>query len=142
MPTITAELDGFVTSATERDRELRPESASEMRRDIEALEPSLPPARSLAGLVGDMPEIVTNAGETTEAVALLDTQTKTITRTIRTRRRRWRKTALVMLTVAALLAATWGVWTYAIPHRATIPPLTGVTVDDARAQLADLGFVV
>jgi beta-lactam-binding protein with PASTA domain len=142
VPSITAELDGFVTSATERDRELRPESASEMRRDIEALEPSLPPARSLAGLVGDMPEVVAGAGETTEAVAFLDTQTQTITRTIRTRRRRWRKTALVMLTLAALLAATWGVWTYAIPHRATIPSLSGGTVDDARSQLEQLGFVV
>jgi eukaryotic-like serine/threonine-protein kinase len=142
VPSITSELDGFVTSATERDREMRPESASEMRRDIEALEPSLPPARSLAGLVGDMPEIVADAGETTEAVALMNTQTQTITRTIRTRRRRWRRTALVMLTVAALLAAAWGVWTYAIPHRATIPSFAGVTVDDARAQLEHLGFTV
>ena len=33
-----AELDGFVTSATDRDRELRPESAVEMRRDIEAID--------------------------------------------------------------------------------------------------------
>ena len=138
----TAELDGFVISATERDREMRPESASEMRRDIEALEPSLPPARSLAGLVGDMPEVVTDAGEPTEAVALLDTQTQTITRTIRTRRRRWRRTALVMLTVVALLAATWGVWTYAIPHRATIPSLAGVSLDAAQAQLEQLGFAV
>jgi eukaryotic-like serine/threonine-protein kinase len=142
VPTISEELDGFVTSATERDRELRPESASEMRRDIETLEPSLPPARSLAGLVGDMPEVVTGAGETTEAVALADTTTKTITRTIRTRRRRWRRTALVMLTVVALLAAGWGVWTYAIPHRATVPPLSGATVSDAQAQLEALGFTV
>ncbi len=142
VPTIPAELDGFVTSATERDRELRPESASEMRRDIEALEPSLPPARSLAGLVGDMPEVVPEEGTTTEAVALADTTTKTITRTIRTRRRRWRRTALAMLTVVALVAAAWGIWTYAIPHRATIPPLTGATVDDARAQLESLGFTV
>ena len=146
VPSVPAELDGFVISATERDRELRPESAAEMRRDIEALEPALPPARSLAGLVGDMPEIVTGAGEATEAVALLDTQTQTqtqtITRTIRTRRRRWRKTALVLLTVAALIAATWGVWTYAIPHKATIPSAKGVTVDAYRTQLEALGFAV
>jgi serine/threonine-protein kinase len=142
VPTIPEELDGFVTSATERDRELRPESASEMRRDIEAIAPSLAPARSLSGLVGDMPEVVSEAGEATEAVPLADTTTKTITRTIRTRRRRWRRIALVILTVIALMAATWGVWTYAIPHTATIPPLTGVTVDDARAQLEALGFTV
>ena len=142
IPSITSELDGFVVSATERDRELRPESAQEMRRDIEAIAPSLPAARSLAGLVGDMPEIVADAGETTEALALLQTQTQTITRTIRTRRRRWRRTALVMLTVAALVAATWGVWTYAIPHRATVPSLAGATVDGARARLEGLGFAV
>ena len=41
--TIPAELDGFVASATDRDREMRPESATAMRSDIEAIVRSLPP---------------------------------------------------------------------------------------------------
>src|SRR4051812_13817402 len=42
---IPAEIDAFVASATERDRELRPESAGEMRRDLEDILRELPPAR-------------------------------------------------------------------------------------------------
>ena len=140
---IPAELDGFVASATERDRELRPESADEMRRDLEAIEPSLSPARSLASLVADMPEVVADDGERTQAVALAaPTQTQTITRTVRTRRRRWRRVAGTVLLVAALAAAAWGVWTYVVPHHATIPPLHGASVVQARSQLVNLGFVV
>ena len=48
VPSIPADLDGFVVSATDRDRELRPESAIAMRSDIEAITPTLPAARPLA----------------------------------------------------------------------------------------------
>jgi len=142
VPSIPAELDGFVASATERDRELRPESADEMRRDLEAIEPSLPGARSLASLVGDMPEVVVADGEDTEAVAIADTTTQTITRSVRTRRRRWRRAAELLLLVAALVAAAWGVWTYLVPHHATVPPVAGATVADAKSRLIHLGFTV
>ena len=47
VPTIPADLDGFVVSATDRDRELRPESATVMRHDLEALAPELPAAKRL-----------------------------------------------------------------------------------------------
>src|SRR5436190_5847308 len=60
---IPPELDAFVASATDRDRELRPESAAEMRRDIEAIAASLPAARSLAALVGDLPEVADQTEE-------------------------------------------------------------------------------
>ena len=42
VPSIPAELDGFVASATDRDREMRPESAAAMRGDLEAIAPALP----------------------------------------------------------------------------------------------------
>ncbi len=45
---VPKELDGFVLSATDRDRELRPESAVEMRRDLESIASGLP-GRPLAG---------------------------------------------------------------------------------------------
>jgi beta-lactam-binding protein with PASTA domain len=143
VPSLPEDLNGFVTSATERDRELRPESAEAMRLDVEAIEPTLAPARSLASLVGDMPEVLDEDGNVTEAVAVATaTATQTITRTVRTRRRRWRKVVVVVVALVALAATAWGLWTYAIPHRATVPPLAGITVDEARIQLLDLGFAV
>ena len=143
VPALPEDLDGFVASATERDRELRPESASAMRRDIEAIEPELAPARSLAGLVDDMPEIVDDDGNATESVAVAaPTATQTITRTVRMRRRRWRTWLGVGLAVVALAACAWGIWTYVVPHKAPVPDVTGATVDQARSQLADAGFVV
>ncbi len=143
LASVPEDLDGFVASATERDRELRPESAGAMRLDIEAIAPALPAARSLAALVGDMPEVLDDDGNVTEAVAVATaTATQTITRTVRTRRRRWRRGLAVVLAVVALAATAWTVWTYAIPHKATVPPLVGATVNDARSQLVDLGFAV
>jgi eukaryotic-like serine/threonine-protein kinase len=142
VPAVPEELDGFVASATERERELRPESAEAMRLDLEAIEGSLPSARSLAAIVADMPEIVEEAGEATAAVAMQPTETQTITRTVRTRRRRWRRWLGAALALLAISAAAWGLWTYVLPHSATVPPLVGRTVNQARSQLVDLGFVV
>ena len=144
VPSIPVELDGFVTSATDRDRELRPESAAEMRRDIEALEPTLPAARSLAALIDDMPEVTAGDedGERTEAVAIAGTQTQTIPRVERGRRRRWKRVVVAVLVVAALAASAWGAWTYVVPHEAVVPPTGGLTVQQMSAQLTDLGFVV
>ena len=39
---VPTELDGFVASATDRDREMRPESALAMHHDLDAIAPSLP----------------------------------------------------------------------------------------------------
>ena len=144
VPSISAELDGFVTSATDRDRELRPESAAEMRRDIEAIEGSLTAARTLAALIDDMSEIAPGDedGERTEAVAIAGTQTQTIPRVERGRRRRWKRVVTAVLIVAALAASAWGAWTYVVPHQAVVPPTGGLTVQQMSARLTDLGFVV
>jgi len=143
---IGSELDGFVASATDRDREMRPESADEMRRDLEAIAPSLPSARSLASLVADVPEItgVEVDAERTQDVAIpAPTRTQTMTRSgRRTRRRRWRRVAGVVALVAALAAGVWGLWTYVVPHHATVPPLRGAPVASARNQLIQEGFQV
>jgi serine/threonine protein kinase/beta-lactam-binding protein with PASTA domain len=151
VPSIPAELDGFVASATDRDREMRPESAIAMRHDLEAIVPSLPPASALRSIVDDAPDApLPDDGATTDLVVLgdlaptseLDTTTATIARVERGTRRRWRRRLGVVALVAAIAASAWGVWTYLVPHRADVPTVAGVPIEAARDQLAGLGFTV
>jgi serine/threonine-protein kinase len=138
---VPTELDGFVLSATDRDRELRPESAVEMRRDLESIASGLPAARSLAAVVSDLPE-VSGEGSVTERVPLVASTTQTIPRAERTKRRRARRFTGILLLLIALAASAWGAWTYLIPHHADVPPLIGTPVDEAKATLIDQGFNV
>jgi beta-lactam-binding protein with PASTA domain len=133
------DLDGFVASATDRDRELRPESARAMRMDVETIARGLPGARSLASLVQDLPEVTGDADDTA-VVRMI--QTETIPRVERAKRRRFRRVALWVLAIALVATAAWGAWAYLLPKTAIVPGLTGRTVDAARAQLADLGLSV
>jgi beta-lactam-binding protein with PASTA domain len=152
VPSIPAELDGFVASATDRDREMRPESAVAMRHDLEAIVPTLPTARALASIVDDVPgdAPLPDDGATTDVVVLgdlaptseLDTTTATIARVERGTRRRWRRRLGIVALVAAIAASAWGVWTYLVPHRADVPAVAGMPIEAARDQLADLGFTV
>ena len=73
LPDLPPELDGFVAAATDRDRELRPESADVMRMDLDVLSHQLPPARKLSALVHEIPSVTVEAGETTEVGVHLDT---------------------------------------------------------------------
>ena len=136
------ELDGFVASATDRDRELRPESADAMRMDLDAIAYQLPPARHLSSLVQEIPDLMVEGGETTEVGVRLDTGS--IPRMERhRRRRRVIKRFLGALALLALLsAAGWGTWTYAIPHTAVVPAVRGETVQQAQDRLTSLGFTV
>ena len=139
VPSLPADLDAFVASATERDRELRPESATEMRRDLERLAPGLPPARTLASLVGDVPEIVEDDEPDPDVQRAT---TVTIPRVERSRKRRGRRIFGIVIAVVAIAAAAWGAWTYLVPHHVTVPSLAGRSVDQARAQLTADGFTV
>jgi beta-lactam-binding protein with PASTA domain len=139
---VPPELDGFVLSATDRDRELRPESATEMRRDLESIANGLSPARSVAAVVGDLPEVSLDGGGVTERIAALAATTQTIPRAERTRRRRWRRASGIALLLLALMATAWGAWTYVIPHHADVPQLVGQPMDEAKSRLQDMGFTV
>jgi eukaryotic-like serine/threonine-protein kinase len=152
VPSIPHDLDGFVASATDRDRELRPESATAMLADIGTIAAALPPARPLAAIVDDMPTVAPPSEAhilPTGVVSLpdaeageLDTTTKTIPRAERSRSKRWRRRLGVLLLVASVCAAAWGLWTYVIPHHADVPQLSGATVSQAQTRLSDLGFAV
>jgi serine/threonine-protein kinase len=133
------DLDGFVASATDRDREMRPESARTMRMDLETIARSLPGARSLSSLVEDLPEVRGDADDTA-VVRMIETET--IPRVERTKRRRFRKALAALLVVATVATAAWGAWAYLLPKTAIVPPLTGETIEDARAALGELGLSV
>ncbi len=136
---ITPDLDGFVASATDPDREMRPESAAAMRVDLDSIAKSLPAARGLGALVGDLPEVA-STGETTETIAA--TVTRTIPRTERLRPRRLRTIARLLLALLIVAGAAWGVWTYVVPHTTTVPTVYGFSVDDASSTLDAVGLMV
>ena len=142
VPELPAELDGFVAAATDRDRELRPESADVMRMDLDAIAHQLPAARGLAGLVDEIPPITVEGGETTEVGVRLETAAVPRMERRRRRRRILKRAVAAILLVALLAGAAWGTWTYAIPHTARVPALRGDPVDDAVTRLHALGFEV
>jgi eukaryotic-like serine/threonine-protein kinase len=142
LPDLPAELDGFVAAATDRDRELRPESADVMRMDLDAISHQLAPARRLVSLVRDLPSLTIEEGETTEVGVRLETASIPRMERHRRRRRLAKRFLGAVVVVAMLTAAAWGTWTYAIPHTAVIPTLIGEPTDDAVDRLTALGFEV
>ena len=138
---IPTDVDAFVASATERDRELRPESAAEMRRDLESIARELPPARSLEDLVADATPVVSLPSAAGDDEPEAATTTVTI-RAERGKRRRLRRFLGTVLVLAALAAAAWGAWSYLLPHSTAVPGFANTSVEDARARLESDGFVV
>jgi beta-lactam-binding protein with PASTA domain len=142
VPELAPELDGFVASATDRDRELRPESADAMRMDLDEIAYQVPTAAKLSALVQELPEITVEGGETTEVRMPLETASIP---QMERHQRRWRRIKRFVgaaLVLALTTAAAWGTWTYAIPHVAVIPPLVGQPVAQATDRLEELGFLV
>jgi len=137
-PEVGADLDGFVASATDPNRELRPESAAEMRIDLASFAGSLPRAPSLGALVSDLPEVEQPVAAATAAA----TVTETIPRLQRAQRRRWRRWAAALVVVALVAGAAYGAWAYVIPHTHPVPPIVGASMDEATARLGALGFTV
>jgi serine/threonine-protein kinase len=140
-PAVPKGLDGWVASMTEKNRELRPESAGEARRDLEEERRSLPPASDVGTLV---PEITVHPIAPDPGRA----ETVTIPRSHgrrRSRRRplRWILGVLAFLVaLGALGAAGWGAWTYLIPHRVQVPSVSGLSVEDAQSRLRAAGLGV
>ena len=134
--TVPKGLDGWVGSMTEKDRELRPESATEARRDLAAEAATFPAAPPIQQLVRDVrpssqprdpgraPTVVIPRGRATG----------------RRRRGGWLLGSL--LGVVALAAAAWGGWTYLIPHNVDVPRVLGLPVAVATARLADADLEV
>jgi beta-lactam-binding protein with PASTA domain len=129
-------LDGWVASMTEKQRELRPESAAEARRDLLDEATSLPPAPNVGTLV---PEVTVLPSRRSPSAAAT---TVTIARAqFRTRRRGWRKVLGIVFGLVILGTAAWGAWTYVIPHRVDVPSVVGLDVRDAQRKVENVGLV-
>ena len=129
-------LDGWVASMTEKQRELRPESAAEARRDLLDEATSLPPAPNVGTLVPDVTVLPSRRSPKAAAT------TVTIARAqFRTQRRRWRKVLGIVFGLVILATAAWGAWTYVIPHRVDVPSVIGLDVRDAQRKLENVGLV-
>jgi eukaryotic-like serine/threonine-protein kinase len=141
---VPASLDGWVASVTEKQRELRPESAAEARRDLETEARSLPEALPLASLVPEVAVIPDVAGPGAARSDPAETVMIPGRELGRSKRKRGKGLwALgIVLALLALGSAAWASWTYLIPHEVDVPKVVGLTVENAQAHLDDAGLVV
>jgi serine/threonine-protein kinase len=136
-PSVPEALDRLVLRATEKDRDKRPESAAELRRELQSVATSLPSAPPLAQLVRDLPAITETADDRASTV--------TIPRTISPRvlRRRRRLRLLTVLAIAlALAGAAWAAWVYAVPHYTHVPKVLGLPGGTAERRIENAGLRV
>jgi beta-lactam-binding protein with PASTA domain len=140
-PAVPPGLDGWVASMTEKDRELRPESASEARRDLEAERRSLPAAPPVATLVPDLTvhPVPTDPGRAT-TVTIPHPAPRSHQRARRRHRGRWAFGLLLALTAVA--AGAWAAWTYLVPRQVDVPPVLGLPIEQAQQRLEELELVV
>jgi len=145
-PAVPASLDGWVASVTEKQRELRPESAAEARRDLEAEARSLPAAPPLSSLVPEITVVPAPADVT--AIPQHGNPAETVTipgRAIgrsKGKHRKGLRALAIVLAILAIVSAAWASWTYLIPHEVDVPKVVGLTVENAQAQLEQAGLVV
>ena len=138
VPELPAGMNGFVRSATERDRELRPESATEMRRDLVEESRHLAAAAPLADLVGhDAVVSLPPAPEGAQAATIPRAEPP------EARRRRRGRTLRATLGLIALAGlAAWAAWTYVVPHSIEVRDVVGMSRRRAQALLVDDGLRV
>jgi eukaryotic-like serine/threonine-protein kinase len=139
VPKLPRGLDGFVASATERDRELRPESAAAMRRDLLQESARLPIAPPLADLVDDQPVVLRDAEgpEGADTVTIPRPEAPSARR-----RRRGRVVGATLLIAGLVVAAAWAAWTYVVPHSVAVRDVVDMPVRRAQALVVDDGLRV
>ena len=137
-PAIPKGLDGWVASMTERQRELRPESAAEARRDLDAEARTFPDAATLGSLVPEVSVIPVEAGP--ERAATVTIPRQRAGKHERRRIGRWVLGLVVLL--AALGGAGWGAWQFLIPHEVDVPTVIGLPQAEAQRRLETAGLVV
>jgi len=137
-PAVPKGLDGWVASVTEKERELRPESAAEARRDLEAEARTLPAATALGSLVPELSVIPVEPVPGRAATVTIPRQP-----TGKHERRRVGRWILgLVLLLAALGVGAWAAWQYLIPHEVDVPAVVGLPQAEAQGRLEDAGLVV
>jgi serine/threonine-protein kinase len=135
------DLDAFVAAAVDKERELRPESAAVMRRDLDAIAGGMPRGGSLADLVRRIPADG-SAGTDGATVPAIAAVTAEIPLALGRRRGPWRRRSALVAFLLVLSTAAWGAWRYVVPHTSPVPALRGAAVDEASERLSTLGFQV
>jgi serine/threonine-protein kinase len=145
-------MDGWVASMTEKDRELRPESAGEARRDLQSETATMPAAAPIADLVHVAPDAADAVGpgpgvSATGSDAMGSDATRADTVAISRaathgKRRRSRTVLGALLALLVVAAAGWGAWTYLLPHTVALPNVVGTDLTAAERRLNGLGLVV
>ena len=137
-PAVPRSLDGWVSSMTEKQRELRPESAAEARRDLEQEARTLTRAAGVGTLVPDIVArpISIDADRATTVTIPQSRGAK------HKRRRKGRWVLAILLALAAIGGAAYGAWTYLVPKDVEVPQVVGLTLNEAQQRLGDAGLVV
>jgi serine/threonine-protein kinase len=132
---VPREFDELVEYATEKDRERRPRSASEMRRDLAAFATSLPAADPVSALVAGLPpiDLPLDRAETVTIPQALPPRSKP-------KGRRGRRVLWALLIVILLAGGAWAAWRYVVPHYAHVPNVLGLSQEAASAKLRAAGF--
>jgi beta-lactam-binding protein with PASTA domain len=135
-PSVPPDLDQIILAATDKDPDGRPSSALEMRAQVLQAAGNVPSAEPLADLAA-------RAALSGTAPAEERVSTVTFPRALarKDRKRRFRHRFLIALvSLIALAAAGWGVWTFLIPHYGRTPNVVGLTVRQATSKLEAVGL--
>ena len=136
-PSVPRSLDGWVASMTEKQRELRPESAAEARRDLEQEARSLPKAPGVGTLVPDVSVMPIAIGPE-RATTVTIPRTRGGARHKKRGKGRW--ALAIVLLLATIGAGAYGAWAYLLPKDVEVPAVVGLTVGEAQRRLEDAGL--
>jgi serine/threonine-protein kinase len=132
---VPAGLDRLVVAATEKDRERRPPSASDLRASLLAVAEPNPSARSLGELVREVPDDV----RVEEDRALTVTIPQRLSPKAR-RRRLLRRLAVSLMAVALVAGGALAAWAYVIPHYTHVPRVLGLIQSAASDRIVAAGL--
>src|SRR5205085_9804114 len=135
-PAVPEALDRIVLHATEKAPEERPQTAQEMRQELIVAARELPPARPVADLVRELPDVEEGGPERAPTIRIPEAEGGSERRRHR-RSRPWLRKALVwFLALAALVAGACALWTFVVPHNTKVPQGGGVSLNQARQRLS------
>jgi beta-lactam-binding protein with PASTA domain len=141
-PAVPEELDRIVLHATEKAPEDRPQTAQEMRQELIAAARSLPPARPVAELVRELPDVEEGGPERAPTIRIPEAEGSSDRRRHRKVRPWLRRTLLWLFALAAIAAGAWAIWTFLIPHTTHVPQVESLSVNQARQRLDNAGLDV